>query len=515
MQRVAGNSKHKQAQQQLDQDSSISSLGHFAVSMHGSMHGSMHSRGGNAIPDLYRFARRGQWQDFIQILPEASDEEITYVYKKDGTTALHLAVMSRTGYIDSFKNNNSSSMLNFDAEDTCIAPLHVVHDLLEKAPQLAKIKCTLNGYTPLTYACLVCNEEYNTDDAANMVRLFLRYCPESIRIFSDDSLSPVDIHIVSYSHHHKEKEEESTRGRTSTAVLRTLLNHSPDLANLRLANSRDVGGSGNRDGKIVDGPLELLYKCNARAFSKATLNEVYDSDDDGTIASNYTLPEKRQQVVDEVKTWWIWTWAVLLLKYGSKANKKRGTRFAAVHTASLQVGVPTPLLSICLYAFPRQIKLPIEDNVDLGNLPLHAICSWPCHHDNLSGGVGEARVSTRKSMAINRVLEEYPLAVKVKNNLGESPLELALKAGTTWDGGVRRLVKANPKALKEQSPTTGLYPFMTAAAVAADIDEKSKSLESSLAIRTQELLATRTIYGLLRSNPNVLDAGLSKSQQTN
>jgi hypothetical protein len=415
--------------------------------------------------------------------------------------------MSRTGYINSFTRNSSSSHGKSDDDQNTtaekkkgVAPLEVIEEMLKRAPYQGKLRCTLNGYTPLTYACLVCNDEFSTEGAAAMVRLFIQYCPESVSIFTDDSLSPVDIHIVSYSHHHKEKEEECGLGNTSTAVLRTLLNHAPELANLRL--KRETDGV-----EVVHGPLELLYKCNSQAFSKATMDEVYNSDDEGTIQSDYTLPEKRQQVVDTVKTWWIWTWAVLLLKYGSKAhNKKRGARFAAVHTAANQVGLPTPLLSICLYAFPRQIKKPIEDTTELGNLPLHAVCSWPCHHDNRTGMVGDALVTSRKVMAINRILEEYPLALKVNNARGESALELALKSGTLWDGGVRRIVKAYPKALRLQSKASGLFPFMTAAAAAAaPSDDNNENLDpSSPAGRRQELRHIRTIYGLLRSNPKAL-----------
>jgi hypothetical protein len=475
-------------------------------------HSSHHSSAsGNSIPNLYRFARKGKWEEVQELIAESTWEDLSYTYKKDGTTALHLAVMSRTGYINSFTRNNSSSHhANNNDGDVLTAerkrnaaPLGVIEELLKRAPYQGKLRCTLNGYTPMTYACLVCNDEFSTEEAAAVVRLFIQYCPESVHVLTEDGLSPVDIHIVSYSHHHRNKEEALGLGNTSTAVLRTLLNHSPELANLRL--KRD--GHNSNSPEYVDGPLELLYKCNASAFSKAVLDEVYNSDDEGTIESDYTLPEKRQQVMDTVKTWWIWTWAVLILKYGSKANnKKRGARFSAVHTAANQVGVPTPILSICLYAFPRQIKKPIEDKTDLGNLPLHAVCSWPCHHDNIAVGSGDALVSSRKVTAINRILEEYPLALKINNSQGESALELALKSGTTWDGGVRRIVKAYPKAMKVQSKLTGLYPFMTAAVAtppssASHDDETNPSTENVL---RQELLHIRTIYGLLRSSPKAL-----------
>ncbi|KAG7345599.1 ankyrin repeat domain protein [Nitzschia inconspicua] len=489
----------------INSSSSDGEMNSSASSLRASSHHSSSSN--NAIPNLYRFARKGKWDEFSELLQNSSREDFAYVYKKDGTTALHLAVMSRTGYIDSFTRNSSSSShgRRGDADPNApnkkkgVASLEVVEEILKRAPFQCKLRCTLNGYTPLTYACLVCNNEFSTEGAAAMVRLIIQYCPESVNIFTDDGLSPVDIHVVSYSHHHKEKEEESGLGNTSTAVLRTLLNHAPELANLRL--KRDADGT-----ETVDGPLELLYKCNAQAFSKATLDEVYNSDDEGTIQSDYTLPEKRQQVMDTVKTWWIWTWVVLLLKYGSKANnKKRGARFAAVHTASNQVGLPTPLLSICLYAFPRQIKKPIEDTTELGNLPLHAVCSWPCHHDNQTGVVGDAFVTSRKVMAINRILEEYSLALKVTNARGDTALGLALRSGTTWDGGVRRMVKAYPKSLRIQSESSGLYPFMTAAAAAAAPSECNfDNMSPSSSERRRELRHVRTIYGLLRSNPKAL-----------
>lgn len=496
------------------------------------------------IPPLYRCARKGYWDDFGASLKDVSLEDLSFRYKKDGTTALHLAIMSRTGYIDSFKTggsgssgdrksksaDHSSSTLQTEhitpttttteaatvpstpSKDTVAAnkaPLSVIEDLLRRAPDLAKIKCTLNGYTPLTYACLVCNEHYDTEDGAAMVRLFLQYCPSSLYVFSREGLSPVDIHVVSYSHHHKNKEDCTARGKTSTAVLRTLLQHAPDLANLRLSGDK------------VQGPIEFLYKCNSNTFSRAVMDEVYNSDDDGTVRSDYTIPERRQQVVDTVTKWWIWTWAVMILKYGSLvANKKKGSRFAAVHTAAMQVGVPTPILSITLYAFPRQIKQIIEDKDGVGNLPLHAVCSWPCQPVNHPTGLGDPIVSIRKTMAINRVLDEYPIAVKVNNKRGESPLELALKSGTTWDGGVRRIVKAHPKALKLQSPTTRLYPFMTAAAAFENVEEVNPddtvalaSLQTSSTSGKQDLQCLRTIYGLLRSNPKVFVQACQKGQE--
>ena len=422
------------------------------------------------IPMLYRHGRKCQWEELAKAL-EASPEDTKYVYPKDGTNTLHMVVMSRTGYINTFKKSKRT----FPE-----APLSLVENILKLDPECATVPCTLNGYTPLTYACLVCNQEYDVEHMAPMIRLFLKYSPQSINVFTKEGLSPVDVHIVSYSHHHKAKEEvRRGLGHSSTDVLRLLLVHSPELANLRLR------------GEKVEGPLEYLYRCNTSAFSEAVLNEIYDSDEEGTMLSNFTLPERRQQVVDAVSKWWIWKWAVMILKYGSWKQKKREARFSAVHTAAGQVGCPVPLLSITLYAFPRQVKQTLESIEGIINLPLHTVCAWPCHQDYVSSA--DAIVSSRKSMAISRILEEYPDAAKQTNSNHETCLELALKTGTTWDHGVRRLVRTYPKAIKLQSRRTGLYPFMTAAAAAPKASFRKHTLKS-----------VRTIYGLLRSNPKVL-----------
>ena len=475
-------------------------------------------------PKLYRCARKGQWDEVAKLLRHKSEEyddqkdngsstidNVGFIYKKDGTTALHMAVMSITGYLNNFKTGD---------KELISAPIEVVEELLKLNADTAKVKCSLNGYTPLTYACLVCDENYNLEKTSAVVRLIIKYCPEANELFTDDGLSAVDIHIISYSANHPEKEEESSLGQTSTTILRTLLTQNPDLANSRLKGDR------------VDGPIELLYKCNSTVFSKSLMDDLNQcQSDEASTVSEITLPERRQQVVDKVKKWWIWTWTVMILKYGSLKQKKRGSRFEAVHTAAMQIGCPTAIFSLFLYAFPRQIKKPIEDKDEISNLPLHAVCSWPCHQDHK--GSSDAVVSIRKSNAISHLLLEYPLAVKTFNGRVESALELALITGTTWEGGVRRLVKAYPKALRFKSRNTGLYPFMTAAAAArynaaagtppkvsrtnkrslkrSSSQTKSSPAEQSPGALKQELQSLRTIYSLLRSNPKVLTLALQKS----
>jgi len=124
-------------------------------------------------------------------------------------------------------------------------------------------------------------------------------------------------------------------------------------------------------------------------------------------------------------------------------------------------------------------------------------------------------IASRKSAAIGALLQEYPHASRIPNALHQTPLELAVSSGTMWDGGVRKLVKSNPMAVSYPSPTTGLYPFMTAAAVAcvpaeiyqqrSPIETTKRGLVSKLKrLAKRELDTLRTVYGLLRSDPTVL-----------
>ena len=285
--------------------------------------------------------------------------------------------------------------------------------------------------------------------------------------------------MVSYSYHHPDKEDTSSRGHSSATVLRALLSHCPELARNRL------------QGDKIQGPLELLYKCNSQKFSQTILDEMIKKGNEGSVRCEENLPERRRIVVDEVKKWWIWTWTVMLLKYGSEGNRKWGTQFAAVHAAAMQIGCPSALMKLLLFAFPEQAKEPISDKHDLANFPLHAVCSWQCGTGLLSAP--KSVIEKRKSQAIAIMMEAYPGATRMANRCGDLPLELASKTDTTWEGGIRRLVKAHRKALCSPSRHTGMHPFLTSAAEA-----------KQSACPDRQVQSLRTIYGLLRSNPNAL-----------
>lgn len=177
------------------------------------------------------------------------------------------------------------------------------------------------------------------------------------------------------------------------------------------------------------------------------------------------------------------------------------------------MGCPLPILTLAMAAFPNQVKEKDEMHGTDGNLPLHEVCSWP-QESTLAIPV----IATRKGMAITALVQRYPNAVFACNARGESPLDLALSTGTTWDGGIRKLVRTYPASASTRNSATGLYPFMTAAAVAAAGSAEQNGRDSPLVSSKRSLMTrlkneakrdlqtVRTIYGLLRADPDVMMA---------
>jgi hypothetical protein len=162
-------------------------------------------------------------------------------------------------------------------------------------------------------------------------------------------------------------------------------------------------------------------------------------------------------------------------------------------------------------AFPNQVKEKDEMHGTDGNLPLHEVCSW-----RQQSTLADSVIATRKGMAITALVQRYPNAVFVCNNRGESPLDLALSSGTTWDGGIRKLVRTYPASASIRSSPSGLYPFLTAAAVATSTENNTDAVlpSSKRSLMThlkneakRDLQTVRTIYGLLRADPDIMIPG--------
>lgn len=217
-------------------------------------------------------------------------------------------------------------------------------------------------------------EDCFLEESNAMVRLFLKYCPECTSVLTAGGLSAVDVHIVRKSQAMSGCEEEGTHlsGRTSTVVLRTLLENNPGLAKVRISHDK------------VGGPIKILYRCNSQVFFK--LVAIYENKKEGSPerprAKSTDTDYKSKSVITQISQWWVWRWIVIILKYGTPPRKKKGACFLALQAAAGLVGCPLPILVLALCAFPDHIKAKDEMHGDDGNLPVHSICLWPCEQED-------------------------------------------------------------------------------------------------------------------------------------
>lgn len=448
---------------------------------------------------LYEYARACDWQKVSEECT-AYPRDAKCVDELDGTTALHLAIMSRS----------NPSLRDGELGDLQPAPVEVIEQLVVACPEAAITRCLIKKYTPLTYACLVLDVRYDMADSANLVSILLKHAPQCAYVFTEDGFSALDVHILSYSRFHKGKnnEFEYAGGPDSTLVLQKLLEEKPDLAEARSYKNK------------IRGPVELLYRSNLEDFK--------DVDNESKVTD-----------------WWAWKWVTLLLKFAPRVPGKANPLgpFSALHAAASLVGCPLPVLSIAANSNPSQV-MKCDPCRAIGNLPLHEVCSWVCDQEAING---DPFILRRKALAIECLLNLYPDATKVENNFGETPLQLAVESCTPWDGGLAALVHVYPSALllprklricnddnelliskdvyedddsvdsnwvNPLLAVKGMFPFLVAAVVAhvpenkrkarsfVFLDQTPEQLEAD--IKRKDLESIRSIYGLLRSNPAAL-----------
>ena len=199
------------------------------------------------IPLLYQAALIRRW-NVVASRAQSHPEEAKYADPSDGLTALHLAVISRTTPTDvSYRRGGKTSARLRDSSGAEVAgtrrikvpaPMNTVRALLMANPDATTVRCKSHGYTPLAYAChvpppdkeaqmaedagdagtvytgytgftagtratvyqCVFRDSYGIlDECEKLVRLILTYRPDSASVLSNDGLSALDLHIMSYS----------------------------------------------------------------------------------------------------------------------------------------------------------------------------------------------------------------------------------------------------------------------------------------------------------------------------
>jgi hypothetical protein len=484
---------------------------------------------------MYRAALRGQWSH-VALRCTTHPEEALYVHPTNGLTTLHQTLISRLvsskgcAVTSENKYQRLSEIYGTDHDNSQNpASVDVIRSLLAANPNACQQRCRTLGYTPLAYACLVppyglpeissktIEDKVSTktnmfdgkslksaawghrtyperqsdlpdefilgvsghdqpedlyDEAEVVVRMLLEMKKEAVSVTSSSGMSPVDIHISSYSqargNHKAATNDKSKKVASSTSILRALLEVDPALA--RPSKSSPVG------------PLEILYKCNApiilNAVDKAT--KVKISSENKAISS-----------LKELSNMWVWGWTIMLLRYGTMHLKKRGTQFSALHAAAMTEGCPLPIIMLAVRAFPSQIKQG-DQMTETSMLPLQLICCWGrTRHPH-------PKIVSRKGAAISALLKEYYEAAEIlEPKRLRSTLSLALGSNTTWEGGLRELVKANPAALLNRDTGSRLPPFLFAASRAGQGFKAKTSKEDDAQLST--------VYELLRASPRVLD----------
>jgi ankyrin repeat protein len=110
--------------------------------------------------------------------------------------------------------------------------------------------------------------------------------------------------------------------------------------------------------------------------------------------------------------------------------------------------IPLALIERAMKRYHDQL----EDIDEHGDLPLHLVAAQGQAADDTDDLLGE-------------ILNAYPPATCVRNNLGAMPLDLAIASGRRWETGIEKLLQVNPEALFESTVSVipeSLYPLIFA-----------------------------------------------------
>ena len=167
----------------------------------------------------------------------------------------------------------------------------------------------------------------------------------------------------------------------------------------------------------------------------------------------------------------------LIVQYAAQRNPQIPSTYL-LHSASILSrptgsALPRPILELFLWLYPEQVSQPDEN----GNLPLHYALSLASDH------YPENKYLDQLEWAhwVQLLLKACPKATKQYNHKGRLPLHIALDSSLSSDRDFSIFVQVQskptlsdsllesltipfPEAIDIPDPSTGLYPFMMAAA---------------------------------------------------
>jgi hypothetical protein len=126
-----------------------------------------------------------------------------------------------------------------------------------------------------------------------------------------------------------------------------------------------------------------------------------------------------------------------------------------------QVQCPTIALWLAIHLYSRhELSLPDEE----GNLPLH-LASANAEMPILPLLMKELDPLRETSHSATQLLvQAYPEAARVGNNVGQLPLHIAISTGKPFDTVISTLLRAAPETVEQIDPLTCLPPVLQAAA---------------------------------------------------
>lgn len=168
-----------------------------------------------------------------------------------------------------------------------------------------------------------------------------------------------------------------------------------------------------------------------------------------------------------------WTKLVLTVRAahtyttGQEENSIEYSESARELHVALEYSCPPMVLCHFVEMYPEQASMTMKK---FASYPLHYYLGC-CEFVNCS------------RVTVQRLIKAFPQAVHERHD-GRLPLHLALLQGRAWNDGIQDLVFAGPESLDCAEPSTGMVPFLQAAA--------------------SEWSDLSTVYCLLRENPAVI-----------
>jgi len=328
----------------------------------------------------------------------------------------------------------------------------------------------VQGRTPLHVAC-------DHDAPAILVEALLKACPEASLMVGTSNMNP--LHITCSSQH------------ASVHVVRVLL-QSSELS-YHMTSMRDVDG---------DTPLHAACRCGApidvlRVLLQANPKAVNERDYEGltpllrlwvryfVILGDDVIEGVKgsADLTGDLGDAWKKTELLLRCAYigslsGTCARRPNAPIFRAVHAASA-IDCPRSVVKIATIVYPKQV----EQCDEQGMTPLLIAASAPIykvrdlsddgymledrvHGDDTNNDMASVEESnSTEPSVIDILIRASTKPASIADSHGRLPLHLAIQTGKRWNEGIRAILEAHPDALGQKDITTGLVPFMQAAAV--------------------------------------------------